>query len=157
MSSDSEMSSNYQSSSDPEEEDFVDSEDEDIAVVYDRITPHQDEPLAEDDEKENGEQEEEADVGGLTPAVLEARYEREVSLESWYILFTVILCTQDSFSPLWLYHLSAIAVHVASVYHALKCHGTGEDYLSHWHCSPLNSAIDSWLTNFQRSLFYILQ
>ena len=33
MSSDSEMSSNYQFSSDPEEEDFVDSEDEDIAVV----------------------------------------------------------------------------------------------------------------------------
>ena len=33
MSSDSEMSSNYQSSSDPEEEDFVDSEGEDIAVV----------------------------------------------------------------------------------------------------------------------------
>ena len=99
MYSDSEMSSNYQSSSDPEEEDFVDSEDEDIAVVYGQITPYQDEPLAEDDEKENGEREE-ADMDGLTPAVLESRYEREVSLESWYVLFTVILCTQDSFSPL---------------------------------------------------------
>ena len=99
MCSDSEMSSNYQSSSDPEEEDFVDSEDEDIAVVYGQITPYQDEPLAEDDEKENGEREE-ADMDGLTPAVLESRYEREVFLESWYVLFTVILCTQDSFSPL---------------------------------------------------------
>ena len=93
------MSSNYQSSSDPEEEDFVDSEDEDIAVVYGQITPYQDEPLPEDDEKENGEREE-ADMDGHTPAVLESRYEREVSLESWYVLFTVILCTQDSFSPL---------------------------------------------------------
>ena len=100
MSSDSEGSSNYQSSSDSEEEDFVDSEDEDIAVVYGQITPYQDEPLAEEDEKENGEREEEAHMDGLTPAVLEARYERVVSLESWYVLFTVILCTQDSFSPL---------------------------------------------------------
>ena len=99
MSSDSEISSNYQSSSDPEEEDFVASEDEDIAVVYGQITPYQDEPLAEDDEKENGERGE-ADMDELTPAVLESRYEREVSLESWYVLFTVILCTQDSFSPL---------------------------------------------------------
>ena len=65
-----------------------------------QITRYQDEPLAEDDEKENGEREEEADMDGLTPAVLESRYEREVSLESWYVLFTVILCTQDSFSPL---------------------------------------------------------
>ena len=73
MCSDSEMSSNYQSSSDPEEEDFVGSEDEDIAVVYGQITPYQDEPLAEDDEKENGEREE-ADMDGLTPAVLESRY-----------------------------------------------------------------------------------
>ena len=99
MCSDSEMSSNYQSSSDPEEEDFVDSEDEEIVVVYGQITPYQDEPLAEDDEKENGEREE-ADMDGLTPAVLESRYEREVSLESWYVLFTVTLCTQGSFSPL---------------------------------------------------------
>ena len=44
MSSDSEMSSNF-ASSDPEEEDFVDYEDEDIAVVYGRRTPYQDEPL----------------------------------------------------------------------------------------------------------------
>ena len=44
MSVDSEMSSNL-ASSDPEEEDFVDCEDEDIAVVYGRRTPYEDEPL----------------------------------------------------------------------------------------------------------------
>ena len=64
----------------------------DIAVVYGRITPYQDEPLAEDDEKENRKREDEADLDGLAPAVPEARYEREVSLESQFV-FTVILCT----------------------------------------------------------------
>ena len=79
MSRDSEISTNFQSSSDPGKEDFVDSEDEDIAVVYRRITKHHDEPLAKVDEKENGEREREADMDELTPAVLEASYEREVS------------------------------------------------------------------------------
>ena len=54
MLSDSEMSSIYQSFGDPEEGHFVDSEGEDIAVVYGQITLYQDEPLAEDDDKENG-------------------------------------------------------------------------------------------------------
>ena len=88
MSSDSEVSSIYQSSNDPEEGDSVESEDEDIGVVYAQITPYQDEPL-----EENGERNEEVDLDGLTPAVLEARYEREVSVESWYALFIVFLCT----------------------------------------------------------------
>ena len=65
MSSDSEMSSIYQSSSDPEEGDSVESEDEDIGVVYAQITPYQDEPLAEEDDEENGERNEEADLDGL--------------------------------------------------------------------------------------------
>ena len=77
MSSDSEVSGIYQSSNDPEEGDSVESEDEDIGVVYAQITPYQDEPLVE----ENGKRNEEADLDGLTPAVLEARYEREVSVE----------------------------------------------------------------------------
>ena len=71
MSSDSEMSSTYQSSCDPEEEDFVDSEHGNIAVLYHQITPYQDEPLAEEDDKENGEQNDEADLDGVTPAVLD--------------------------------------------------------------------------------------
>ena len=74
MSSDSEVSSIYQSSSDPEEGDSVESEYEDIGVIYAQITPYQDEPLAEDDE-ENGERNEEADLDEFTPSVLEARYE----------------------------------------------------------------------------------
>ena len=65
----------------------MESEDEDIGVVYAQITPYQDEPLAEEDDEENGERNEEADWDGLTPAVLEARYEREVSLESIHGLF----------------------------------------------------------------------
>ena len=81
MSSDSEVSRIYQSSSDPEEGDSVESEDEDIGVVYAEITPYQDEPLAEEDEEENGERNEEADLDGLAPAVFEARYESEVSVE----------------------------------------------------------------------------
>ena len=89
MSSDSEVSSIYQSSSDPE--------DEDIGVVYGQITPYQDDSLAEEDDEENGERNEEADLDGLTPAVREARYEREVSVESWYALFIVFLCTHTFF------------------------------------------------------------
>ena len=81
MSSDLEVSRIYQSSSDPEEGDSVESEDEDIGVVYAEITPYQDEPLAEEDEEENGERNEEADLDGLAPAVFEARYESEVSVE----------------------------------------------------------------------------
>ena len=48
----------------------------DSEVVYGQITLYQDEPLAEDDDKENGEQNGEADLDGLTPAELEARYEK---------------------------------------------------------------------------------
>ena len=76
MSSDSEVSRIYQSSSDPEEGDSVESEDEDIGVVYAEITPYQDEPLAEEDEEENGERNEEADLDGLAPAVFEASFRR---------------------------------------------------------------------------------
>ena len=100
MSSDSEVSNIYQSSSDPEEGDSVESEDEDIGVVHAQIAPYQDEPLAEDDE-ENGERNEEADLDGLTPAVLEARYEREVFVESWYALFIVFLCTHFAYGFLF--------------------------------------------------------
>ena len=48
--------------------------------------PYQDEPLAEvEDDGENQEENEEAGVDGLTTAVLEARYERDVSVNAWYI------------------------------------------------------------------------
>ena len=69
------MSTIYQSSSDPGEVDFVDLEDEDIGVVYCQITPYQDEPLtsAEKDDKENGERNEEVNLDGFTPALLEVR------------------------------------------------------------------------------------
>jgi len=44
MSSDSEMSTFSEPSSNPEEGDLLESEDEDIEVVYSQITPYQDEP-----------------------------------------------------------------------------------------------------------------
>ena len=60
-------------------------EDEDIEVVYSQYTLYQDEPLAEDDEEEEEDQDKEADVDGLSPALLESRYERTVAVNSWLV------------------------------------------------------------------------
>lgn len=69
------MSTIYQSSSDPGEVDFVDLEDEDIGVVYCQITLYQGEPLmlAEEDDKKMENGNEEVNLDGLTPAMLEVR------------------------------------------------------------------------------------
>ena len=75
MFSDSEMSSMSERSSNSEEGDLLESENEDIQVVYSQITPYQDEPLAEVEGEESQEENEDADMDGLTPTVLEARYE----------------------------------------------------------------------------------
>ena len=53
-------------------------------VIDSEIIPYQDEPLAVvSEETGDGDSEEERDVDGLTPAVLESRYEGSVSVESW--------------------------------------------------------------------------
>ena len=51
-----------------------------------QIEPYPDEPLAEDDSSGDGnEVDKEADEDGLTPTVLEARYEREIPVNSWFV------------------------------------------------------------------------
>jgi len=82
MSSDSELGAFSESSNNEEDTDVFEKEDEDIKVVYSQYTPYQDEPLAEDDEED---QDEEADVDGLSPAVLELRYKRTVAVNSWFV------------------------------------------------------------------------
>ena len=88
MSSDSEMSNMSDSSTSLVEEDDIEGEEGDVVVVYSQITPYEDEPLAADDreDRERTDDGEEADVDGLTPAVLEARYEKEVAVNSWLVL-----------------------------------------------------------------------
>lgn len=80
MSDDSEVSECFDSS-----ESEMESEDsgEDWGVIDSEIIPYQDEPLAVLSETGDGDSEEERDVDGLTPAVLESRYEGIVSVESW--------------------------------------------------------------------------
>ncbi|XP_068692002.1 uncharacterized protein [Montipora foliosa] len=81
MSDDSEVSDCFDSS-----ESEMESEDsgEDWGVIESEIIPYQAEPLAVvSEETGDGDSEEERDVDGLTPAVLESRYEGSVSVESW--------------------------------------------------------------------------
>lgn len=77
------MSSDSASSNNEEDIDVSEEEDEDIKVVYSHYTPYRDEPLAEDDGEED--QDEEVDVDGLSPAVLESRFERTVAVNSWFV------------------------------------------------------------------------
>ena len=52
--------------------------------MFRQYTPNQDEPLGEDDGKEE-DQDEETDVDGVSPAVLDSRYERTVAVNSWFV------------------------------------------------------------------------
>jgi len=83
MSSDTEMSEISEISSSPEDEETSDREEDDVEVIYSQIRPYQDEPLAED--AEGSTEENEVDDDGLTTAALEARYEREVPVNSWLV------------------------------------------------------------------------
>ena len=86
MSSDSEICESIDSVESTDES--QDSE-EDWGVIETEIIPYQDEPLADAVDEEtmavDGESDEEKDVDGLTPAVLEQRYERTVTLDSWLV------------------------------------------------------------------------
>jgi len=68
-----------QSSSDSEESG------EEVEVLTGELEPYQDEPLASDGETDGGEENEEADIDGLTPTVLEARFERRVTAREWIV------------------------------------------------------------------------
>ena len=83
--SESEISNYSQTFSEPEEEE-MEEEDDNVQVIFSQIEPYQDEPLAEDDNTgEGNEVDEEADEDCLTPTVLEARYEREIPVNSWFV------------------------------------------------------------------------
>ena len=85
MSRDSETSESVASSI----QDSSSDNDENYEVFSSQIyAPYEDEPLADEHEDSNEEIEsdladEHADIDGLTPSVLEARYENTVSVESW--------------------------------------------------------------------------
>lgn len=86
MSSESEFSDYSQTLSEPEEDEMEKEEDDNVQFIFSQIEPYQDEPLAEDDSsREGNEVDEEADEDGLTPTVLEARYEREIPVNSWFV------------------------------------------------------------------------
>ena len=80
MSSDSEESIISESSGDSSAQ--VDSGEE-IEVVG-HVEPYEDEPLASD-EGDNEDEEEEVDADGLTPAVLEARFEWQIAIREWLV------------------------------------------------------------------------
>ncbi|CAB4013339.1 Hypothetical predicted protein [Paramuricea clavata] len=73
----------------PSIQDSSSDNDENYEVFSSQIyAPYEDEPLADEREDSNEENEsdladEHADIDGLTPSVLEARYENTVSVESW--------------------------------------------------------------------------
>jgi hypothetical protein len=85
MSRDSETSESVASSI----QDSSSDNDENYEVFSSQIyAPYQDEPLADEREDSNEQTEsdlpdEHANIDGLTPSVLEARYENTVSVESW--------------------------------------------------------------------------
>lgn len=86
MSSDSEISSIEQSDSeetDPEEQ--LENDDVDVEVVLSLVQPYEDEPLADAASEPDIEENEDADADGLTPTVLEARYERTIPVTSWLV------------------------------------------------------------------------
>ena len=90
MSSDSEMSEFSDMSGNPEDEDVEEGNDEDYDVIYSEITPYQDGPLAQVDagDENTGEEievDKELDEDGLTPTVLEARYEKRFPVNSWSV------------------------------------------------------------------------
>ena len=93
MSSDSEDSYISELSDSDHEERTVEEEEEernDVVSIFSQVAPYQDEPLAvigvdQGTAGEDEHEDEEADLDGLTPTVLEARYEREVPVNSWLV------------------------------------------------------------------------
>jgi len=88
MASDSEFSDSIDSEESMEE---TEDSEEEWGVVETQITPYEDEPLADANDGESNDSEEERDVDGLTPAVLEQRYDGTVSVDSWLVTFSSFL------------------------------------------------------------------
>ena len=80
------MSDYSQTLSEPEEEEMEEEEEGNVQVIFSQIEPYQEEPLAEDNSTgEGNEVDEEADEDGLTPTAQEARYEREIPVNLWFV------------------------------------------------------------------------
>ncbi|XP_078362737.1 uncharacterized protein LOC144646903 [Oculina patagonica] len=80
MASDSEFSDSIDSEDSMEE---TEDSEEEWGVVETQITPYEDEPLADANDGDSDYSEEERDIDGLTPAVLEQRYDGTVSVDTW--------------------------------------------------------------------------
>lgn len=83
MASDSEESIASESSTNSSEQEHSPEEIEVISFVE----PYEDEPLASSDDDEVDQDEEEEDVDGLTARVLEARFERQITVNEWLVKF----------------------------------------------------------------------
>ena len=59
--------------------------DEDWRVIESEIRPYYEEPLALIRHEEDSDDEEERDLNGLTPAVLETRYDGTMLVDTWYV------------------------------------------------------------------------
>ena len=82
------MASFSRSSSEDSEQER-ESEDSDRILMEGPVEPYQDEPLAVDN-SDSDESDSEEDEDGLSPAVLEARYDREVAVASWWMFYLYI-------------------------------------------------------------------
>ena len=83
MSSDTDTSNSYDPMESGEESEDLEDSGEEWGFAEGQISPYRDEPLADVGEEDTSMNEEEADVDGLTPAILEARYEKTVNVDSW--------------------------------------------------------------------------
>ena len=70
-----------------ESSNIQDSESSDEMEVVRLVEPYADEPPAHSSDEEEDSEE---DLDGLSPAVLRARFQREVAVQEWYVLSTVI-------------------------------------------------------------------
>ena len=76
------MASFFQSLSEDSEQERESEDSDRILMEGGPVEPYQDEPLAVDN-SDSDESDSEEDEDGLSPAVLEARYDREVAVASW--------------------------------------------------------------------------
>ena len=86
MSSECKISDYSQTLSEPEEEEMEEEEEDNVQVMFSQIEPYHDEPSAEDGSTEmKSTNKQTKTVLHLLPIVLEARYEREIPVNSWFI------------------------------------------------------------------------
>ena len=84
MSSDTDTSDCYDPMESGEESEGLGDSGEEWGFADGQISPYRDEPLADvADREDTSMDEEETDADGLTPSILEARYEKTVSVDSW--------------------------------------------------------------------------